>query len=144
MVTLQFLAAVLGLIVGSFLNVVILRVPAGKSLSREPSHCPRCRHRLAPWELIPVLSFVFLRGRCSRCHRHISWQYPLVEAATAVLFVLEISLRSTFGFAALAAFTSVICVVVFMIDLREQLIVDRIMLPALAGGARQYPLNRPL
>lgn len=131
MLTLQLFAALLGLIVGSFLNVVILRLPRGESLSREPSHCPHCRHRLSPWELVPVLSFVVLRGRCRSCHRRISWQYPVVEFTTAALFVLAISLAPTFLGAALAAFVSAICVVVFAIDVRDQLILDQVMLPAM-------------
>jgi prepilin signal peptidase PulO-like enzyme (type II secretory pathway) len=132
MLTYQLLAAVLGLIVGSFLNVVILRLPRGESLSTEPSHCPRCRHRLSPWELVPVISFLALRGRCRACHRRISWQYPLVELATAVLFVLAIMLSPSFGWAAFAAFVGAVCVVVFMIDLREHMILDQVMLPAMA------------
>ena len=103
------LALVLGLLVGSFLNVVILRMPprlewqwrrdarellempepfepAPPGIVVQGSACPQCGHKLAPWENIPVLSFLVLRGRCRGCGRAISRQYPAVELATGVLF----------------------------------------------------------
>lgn len=79
-------AGALGLLVGSFLNVVILRLPARESIVRPRSRCPRCR-RPIPWnENVPILSFLLLRGRCRGCGEAISWRYPLVEALTGVLF----------------------------------------------------------
>lgn len=78
---------VFGLIFGSFLNVVIARLPAGESLAWPGSRCPRCGHAIRWWENIPVLSWVLLRARCSGCKGAISWRYPLVEALTAGLFV---------------------------------------------------------
>ncbi len=79
---------VLGLLVGSFLNVVIARVPAGESIVSPPSHCPKCNHAIRWYENIPVLSWVFLRGRCSGCKAPISARYVLVELLTGVLFLL--------------------------------------------------------
>lgn len=79
--------AIIGAAIGSFLNVVILRFHSGKSLQGR-SFCPVCGRRLSWYELVPVLSFVGLRGRCRTCRARISWQYPLVELATAVIFVL--------------------------------------------------------
>jgi leader peptidase (prepilin peptidase)/N-methyltransferase len=79
-------AAVLGALVGSFLNVVLWRVPRGESIVHPPSHCPECGHELGPLELVPVLSWVALRGRCRHCGVHISARYPLVELAVALLF----------------------------------------------------------
>lgn len=76
----------LGGCIGSFLNVVILRLPAGKSLVSPGSACPRCGHTLAWFENVPVVSWLVLRGRCRSCHASISWQYPLIEALTALLF----------------------------------------------------------
>ncbi|MDA8226276.1 MAG: prepilin peptidase, partial [Desulfitobacterium hafniense] len=76
----------LGLLIGSFLNVVIHRVPRGESIVSPASHCPECGHFLRPWELIPVLSFFVLRARCGKCGNKISWRYPMVELLTAVLF----------------------------------------------------------
>jgi len=86
-VWLIFLIAV-GACVGSFLNVVILRLPAGQSLVHPPSACPRCGHRLAFFENVPIVSWLALRGRCRKCKTWISAQYPLIEAATAALFAL--------------------------------------------------------
>lgn len=77
---------ILGTMVGSFLNVVVWRLPRGESLSRPPSHCPRCGHFIRAWENIPVLSWLFLRGRCSSCHLPISWRYPAGELAMGALF----------------------------------------------------------
>lgn len=78
---------VLGLLIGSFLNVVIHRVPAGESLVRPGSRCPSCGEALKPWHNVPVLSWIALRGSCAYCRTKISARYPIVEAGTAVLFV---------------------------------------------------------
>jgi leader peptidase (prepilin peptidase)/N-methyltransferase len=82
------LAALLGACIGSFLNVVLWRVPRGESIATPPSHCPACGHELGPLELVPVLSWVALRARCRRCGVHISARYPLVELAVALVFGL--------------------------------------------------------
>jgi leader peptidase (prepilin peptidase)/N-methyltransferase len=82
------LAACVGAAVGSFLNVVIWRVPRGESVVAPPSHCPSCGTNLRPHELIPVLSWIALRGRCLHCHSRISVRYPLVELATAGVFAV--------------------------------------------------------
>ncbi len=81
-------AGVFGLAIGSFLNVVVYRVPAGRSLSRPPSACPHCGHAIRWYDNVPVLSWFVLRGRCRDCGAPISPRYPLVEAGTAVAFVL--------------------------------------------------------
>ena len=78
----------LGACVGSFLNVCILRIPAGESIVVGPSHCMNCGRRLKWYEMIPLFSWLALRGRCSGCHSRISAQYPLIEAANAVLWLL--------------------------------------------------------
>jgi leader peptidase (prepilin peptidase)/N-methyltransferase len=80
------LTAVVGLFVGSFLNVVVYRAPLGLSVSRPRSFCPTCDRQLAWWENVPLLSWLLLRGRCHSCHQRISVRYPLVEAGTAVVF----------------------------------------------------------
>src|SRR3954464_1084965 len=77
---------VLGLLIGSFLNVVIWRVPRGESIVRPPSHCPRCETPLAVRDNVPVLSGLVLRGRCRTCREPISSRYPAVELATGLLF----------------------------------------------------------
>ena len=81
------LAAVLGAVVGSFLNVVIYRVPRRQSVVHPGSRCPSCERRIRPWENVPVLSYVFLRGRCAGCRVRIPARYPMVEVLTAALFV---------------------------------------------------------
>jgi leader peptidase (prepilin peptidase)/N-methyltransferase len=86
------LALALGLIVGSFLNVVIHRLPRGESLVRPGSRCPRCSHAVAPWDNVPVLSYLWLRGRCRHCRARISWRYPAIELLTGVLFA-SVALR---------------------------------------------------
>lgn len=79
------LILIAGSCVGSFLNVVIYRLPAGESIVRPPSHCPRCGHQLRWFENVPVLAWFYLRRRCSQCKLPISIQYPLIEATTAIL-----------------------------------------------------------
>ena len=81
-------AMILGMMIGSFLNVVIWRLPRGESLSSPPSHCPKCGHRIRWYENIPLLSWLCLRARCSSCHQPISWRYPAGETAVGVLFLL--------------------------------------------------------
>lgn len=82
------LAAVLGLLLGSFLNVVVYRVPIGKSIVSPPSACPHCDREIKPWDNIPVLSWMLLRGRCRNCAAPISARYPLVELTTSASFAL--------------------------------------------------------
>ncbi len=78
---------VMGTLIGSFLNVVVWRVPRGESVVSPPSHCPKCGHRIRPWENIPIISWLCLKGRCSACHLPISWKYPAGEAAVGFLFL---------------------------------------------------------
>jgi prepilin signal peptidase PulO-like enzyme (type II secretory pathway) len=80
-------AGLIGGCIGSFLNVVVYRLPLGLSLSHPPSRCPRCEHRIRPWHNIPVLGWVILGGRCRDCRAPISVRYPLVELAVAAIFV---------------------------------------------------------
>jgi leader peptidase (prepilin peptidase) / N-methyltransferase len=79
------LAAVFGALIGSFLNVVIWRLPRGESLAKPPSHCPGCGEPIKPYDNIPIVSWLILRGRCRNCGTRISARYPLVEALTAAL-----------------------------------------------------------
>jgi leader peptidase (prepilin peptidase) / N-methyltransferase len=80
-------AFLFGAVIGSFLNVVIWRLPRGRNLSHPGSHCPNCNHTIRWWENIPILSFLMLRARCSGCAKPISWRYPGVELLTALLFL---------------------------------------------------------
>ena len=129
---------VLGLIVGSFLNVVIYRLSEGSSPFIGRSSCPSCRHVLSAADLIPVLSFIALRARCRYCHRPVSWQYPLVELAAAMLFLLIafhlapsglVTQDFSLTFTLLAAYASFL-IVIFVYDLRKYLILDSVIVPA--------------
>ena len=82
------LAIIYGLIIGSFLNVLILRIPAGENFVVERSHCTSCGYQLAWYDMIPVFSYVCLRGKCRKCGEPISIQYPVVEALNALLYFL--------------------------------------------------------
>lgn len=84
------IAAVFGALIGSFLNVVIWRVPRGMSIVRPPSACPQCGHEIAWHDNIPILSYIVLGGRCRQCRARISPRYPLIEALTAALFALVV------------------------------------------------------
>jgi leader peptidase (prepilin peptidase)/N-methyltransferase len=152
------LAAVLGLIVGSFLNVVILRLPprllhgwraqsrellelpedtatpAPPGIVREPSHCPRCKHPLGPLENIPLFSWLALRGRCRHCHARISIQYPLVELLTA-LTSAAVAWHFGLGWQAGAGLLLTWTLIALSgIDLRTQLLPDQMTLPLLWLG----------
>jgi len=83
---LQSLAIVLGACIGSFLNVVIYRVPAGLSILYPPSRCPHCLRQLAPRDNIPIIGWFLIKGKCRYCHTPVSWRYPAIEALTAFLF----------------------------------------------------------
>lgn len=76
-----------GIILGSFLNVCICRIPLGESVAGPRSHCMNCGYQLAWYDLVPLFSYLFLRGRCRRCHTHVSLQYPLVEASNGILYL---------------------------------------------------------
>lgn len=81
---------ILGTLIGSFLNVVVYRVPREESLSFPPSHCPSCNTRLKAYDLVPVVSYLFLRGKCRTCKTAISIRYPLVEMLTGLLFLVTV------------------------------------------------------
>ena len=80
--------ALYGIVIGSFLNVLILRLPLKESITLKRSHCMTCGHTLSWYELIPLFSYLFLGGKCRHCKAHISVQYPIVEAANGILYVV--------------------------------------------------------
>jgi leader peptidase (prepilin peptidase) / N-methyltransferase len=124
----------LGLAVGSFLNVCIHRLPRGQSLNSPPSRCPSCEYRLRWSDNIPVLSYVFLGGRCRQCRAKISIRYPLVELITMALFVIH---GLVFGWSAILIPRLVFAcamVVLFAIDLEHQLLPNVITLPGIVVG----------
>ena len=124
----------LGLAVGSFLNVCVHRIPRGQSLTVPPSRCPACEYRLHWYDNIPVASYAALGGRCRKCRVPISIRYPLVELVTMALFVLH---GAIFGWNALLVPRLVFAcamVVLFAIDLEHQLLPNVITLPGIAVG----------
>jgi leader peptidase (prepilin peptidase) / N-methyltransferase len=123
-----------GISFGSFLNVLIYRLPHGKSLLRPPSHCPKCNNRIKFYDNIPIISFIILRGRCRHCHNKISWRYPLVEALTGILCVIAIY---HFGFTIRgleAVLLTLLFVPIFFIDLDLWIIPNSLDIPWILVG----------
>lgn len=127
-------AALLGFAVGSFLNVVIARLPEQRSLVRPRSACPACGATIAWHDNVPLLSFMLLRGRCRACGIRIAWRYPLVEAITGALFAGS---AAAFGpsvdFAIAAVFLAALVAITF-IDLDHQIIPNAITYPGIVAG----------
>jgi leader peptidase (prepilin peptidase) / N-methyltransferase len=133
-------AAVLGLIVGSYLNVVIHRVPRGISTVLPRSKCPGCGTPIRAADNVPVLSWVLLGGRCRVCQTRISWRYPAIEAATGLTF-LACFLRFGISFEApVAALFGSLLIALAAIDVEHFLLPDRITLPGIAAGILLQPL----
>jgi len=134
MATLTIVFIVLaGLVFGSFFNVVIYRLPRGLNLSRPPSACPGCGARIKPYDNVPILSYVLLRGQCRACGRRISPVYPAVEAMTAAGFVLvylHAGRAVNLEFLAGCVFTGALIILGF-IDAEHQILPDAITLPGL-------------
>lgn len=126
---LALICAVFGLLVGSFLNVVVWRVPRHESIVRPGSHCPSCDAQLSPLENVPVLSWVVLRGRCRHCRARISARYPLVELANAGLWVgIAQRFGTTWEVPAYCALASGL-IVLSLIDLDHFLLPNRVLYP---------------
>jgi leader peptidase (prepilin peptidase) / N-methyltransferase len=118
------------LALGSFLNVVVARLPEKRSLVRPRSACPACGHELAWWENVPLLSYALLRGRCRGCSAAISARYPLVELATAALVAACFWRFGFSGDAFVASFFCAVLVALSAIDFERRILPDRIVLPA--------------
>src|SRR5258708_11840586 len=133
-VLLAVYAFAIGAIVGSFLNVVIHRYPREESIVFPASHCPHCNTRIRPYDNVPLVSWIWLRGRCRQCKGPISLRYPLVELANA-LFYLAIAQRTgpTLAFLPIAAIVSMTIVLIY-IDLDIQILPDVIDIPGIAIG----------
>jgi len=132
-VLMLFFVFLFGLVVGSFLNALIYRLENGDSVLRGRSYCPHCKHTLTWYDLIPLASFAILGGRCRYCKQRISLQYPLVELATAILFlVIFKEFSSFFIFQTLYLWTvASLLIVLFVYDLRHYILPDKILLPAI-------------
>lgn len=129
------LVGLFGLLIGSFLNVVVYRVPAGASLVSPPSACPRCGTPISPRDNVPVLSWALLRGRCRTCTEAISVRYPLVELGTGVLFALvawRFPVDDAPSVVVLVAYLylAAVAVALALIDLDVHRLPDAIVLPS--------------
>ena len=124
----------LGLVIGSFLNVCILRIPGGKSIVLPPSACPKCGTPIRPYDNIPVISYLLLRGKCRGCRTRISPMYPLVELLTAVLFFgCYRAFGLTIDTLKWCVFSAIMIVLVFT-DLRERVLPDVVNFVGLGIG----------
>jgi leader peptidase (prepilin peptidase)/N-methyltransferase len=130
-----FISVVFGLIFGSFVNVLILRLPKGQSVVLPNSRCPKCEKSIRWWDNIPVLSFLLLKGKCRFCRKPISVRYPVVELLTALLFL---TCRVKFGWTSVLFFHDwplmVLLVAVAFIDLDHHIIPDQLSLGGLVLG----------
>jgi leader peptidase (prepilin peptidase)/N-methyltransferase len=129
------IVGLLGLAVGSFLNVVIWRVPRGESVVHPPSGCPQCGHAIRPVDNVPVASWLLLRGRCRDCGEPISRRYPAVEAATAVVFVLTTLVIGVSWALPAFLYLASIAVCLTLIDIDTHRLPDAIVLPSYGVGA---------
>ena len=128
-----------GLVIGSFLNVCIVRLPHGGSIVTPPSHCPRCQSGIKFYDNIPVLSFLFLRGKCRNCGEPISWRYPLVELMNALVYVWIVNEFWLGGEAVLLMALCSSLIVITFIDLDHLIIPDVITLPGMIVGLLLAP-----
>ena len=128
------LAGILGAVIGSFLNVVAYRLPRGESLSHPPSHCPNCGAPVKPYDNIPVLSWLLLRGRCRSCKEPISPRYPIVEAGTGLLCALVVIVKGPEAEAIIGIVLVLILVPCTLIDLDTQTIPNKITYPGFVLG----------
>lgn len=135
-IALIFFAFGFGSIIGSFLNVVILRLPEGQSLAGR-SRCPKCGHQLGVLDLVPILSFIFLRGSCRYCKTKISPRYLILEAITGLLYAAAFYYLNPMHLVSIVPLLKywlvlAVLVAVFMIDLEHFIILDIIVVPAAA------------
>ena len=129
-----FLIFILGLIVGSFSNVCIYRIPRNESIIYPASHCLKCRSNISPRDNIPLLSYILLKGRCRNCKSKISIQYPIVELLTGVIYLI---IYLTYGLSIQSLIYIILSsalVIIAFIDLNEKIVPDIISLPGIVIG----------
>jgi leader peptidase (prepilin peptidase)/N-methyltransferase len=129
-----FLIFILGLIVGSFSNVCIYRIPRIESIIYPASHCPKCHSNISPGDNIPLLSYILLKGRCRHCKSKISIQYPIVELLTGLIYLI---IYLVYGFSVqtlIYIILSSALIIIAFVDLNEQIVPDVISLPGTATG----------
>ncbi|MBZ5201217.1 prepilin peptidase [Planomicrobium chinense] len=121
--------SIFGLVFGSFYNVVGLRVPKNESIAFPPSHCTKCDRQLTALDLVPVFSYLFLRGRCRSCGEKIHWVYPLMEAITAALFAISFWQLGFQPELIVALIFVSLLVIITVSDIAYMLIPDKVLLP---------------
>lgn len=132
---------IIGLCLGSFFNVVILRSLSGESIIFPPSKCPKCGNRLKLWHNIPVISYIFLRGKCAFCNERISLQYPIVEITTMLVFALAF-VKFGISFTALFAFLWLSCLIIMTVtDIKAQIVDCNIAVIMMLSGVLFCGLN---
>lgn len=129
----------LGLVFGSFANVLIHRIPRGESVVSPPSACPACGTKLKPWHNVPLLSWLFLRGKCGFCAAPVSWTYPAVELFTGFLFIAVFLKAGVTVFALAAALSLSLLLALSVIDIRYLEVPDSLNLSALALAVVSSP-----
>lgn len=124
---LYILTGLLGLCIGSFLNVVIYRVPEKMSLAKPASHCPHCQYRLRWYDNIPLVSYILLGGKCRKCREKISLRYPAIELINTLLWLLSVYMfwEKSIPYACVAAAISSVSLCIFCIDWDKMVILDR-------------------
>ena len=127
-----FLFVLFGLLFGSFLNVLILRIPKEQSVIFPSSHCPKCKNKLKFYHNIPIFSWVFLRGKCAFCSQKISIQYPLVELFSALIFLVIFLQNSNITQALIASLVFALLFGLSIIDFRYKAVPDSLNLAALS------------
>src|SRR4051794_21572143 len=136
-------AGISGAVIGSFLNVVVYRLPLGQSLVKPRSHCPSCDTPVSPYDNVPLLSWLFLRGRCRHCGERISARYPAVELATAVVFAAVAAVRGLDADLLLELPFAAMLIAVASIDLEHRIVPNRILLPMAVWGVGATAVVRP-
>jgi len=121
----------LGTIMGSFIDCAVSRLAKKEDIVFKRSYCPHCHHSLAWFDLIPIISFTALKGRCRYCHRRISWEHPLVEFGTGLLFILIFLLGGNTILTAFFILVAIPLATVFLFDLKYSLIPSRLIYPTL-------------
>ncbi len=124
----------LGLVVGSFLNVCIYRLPRGRSVVNPSSHCPSCKAFLRWFDTVPVIGYMMLRGRCRECKSIISFVYPVVELVTAVLFVVQYAVVGLSPVLVVRFIFTSVMVVLFVTDLQHRVLPDAVTIPGAIVG----------
>lgn len=140
---LHFIVFCLGAVIGSFLNVCIYRIPLGESIVYPPSYCENCGYRLKSLDLVPIISYIFLAGRCRECSSKISIRHPIVEIITGVLFLFSFNrFRLTCDFLSALILISILIISTFT-DIEHGIIPDKVVIPGMAAGFLINALSHP-